>query len=171
MTANCAWTKQGKRAKMPIKIRFISGCSLKMLRFRQRYARPSPPFWPERPAGNKTHIHGWLNGRTDRASLHTSCQQSILIIRLIIKVNVQGSKVKVKVPTCVRATCHARRINYQRLTPYVPITAILHGNRSHFTAQYGSFHRAKWVRLKNDETHVGTHGPCVRATFRLTVDN
>ena len=66
----------------------------------------------------------------------------------ILKVKVQCSKVKVKVPTCVRVTRHVSHIDNQRLTPCVPITAILHDNLTHFTAQYGSFHRAKWVRLK-----------------------
>ena len=70
----------------------------------------------------------------------------------ILKVKVQCSKVKVKVPTCVRITRHVSYIDNQRLTPCVPITAILHDNLTHFTAQYGSFHRAIWVRLKNDET-------------------
>ena len=85
--------------------------------------------------------------------------------------NVQSSKFKVKVPTCIRVTRHVSHIDNQRLTPCVPISAILHDNLTHFTAQYGSFHLIKWVRLKNDETHVRMHGPCVRATFRLTVDN
>ena len=47
----------------------------------------------------KTYMHGWLSGRTNRASLHASCQQSILIIRRILKVKVQWSKFKAKIPT------------------------------------------------------------------------
>ena len=66
----------------------------------------------------------------------------------ILKVKVQYSKVKVRVPTCTRATCHVRRIDYQRLTPCVPITAILHGNLTHFTAQYGPYYRAMWLILQ-----------------------
>ena len=42
------------------------------------------------------------SGRTDRASLHASCQQIILIKGLIIKVKVQCSNFKVKVPTCAQ---------------------------------------------------------------------
>ena len=53
---------------------------------------------------------------------------------LIIKVKGQGSKVKVKVPTCIRVTYHVSHIDNQRLTSCVSISPILHGNRSHFTA-------------------------------------
>ena len=66
----------------------------------------------------------------------------------ILKVKVQYSKVKVRVPTCIRATCHIRRIDYQRLTPYVSISAILHDNLTHFTAQYGPYYRAMWLILQ-----------------------
>ena len=89
-----------------------------------------------------------LSGRTSRASLHASCLQTILIIGLIIKVKVQCSKVKVKVPTCIRATCHVRRIDYQRLTPCVAISTILHGNLTHFTVQYGPYYCAMWLILQ-----------------------
>ena len=87
----------------------------------------------------ETNARSVLSGRTDRASLHASCLQIILIIGLILKVKVQCSKVKVKVPTCVRVTRQVSHIDNQRLIPYVPITAILHDNLTHFTAQYGSF--------------------------------
>ena len=90
----------------------------------------------------------FLSGRTSRASLHASCLQIILIIGLILKVKLQCSKVKVKVPTCTRAACHVRRIDYQRLTPCVAISATLHGNLTHFTAQYGPYYRAMWLRLQ-----------------------
>ena len=66
----------------------------------------------------------------------------------ILKVKVQCSKVKVKVPTCVRAIRHIRCIDYQRLTPCVAISTILHGNLAHFTAQYGSYYRAMWLILQ-----------------------
>ena len=46
-------------------------------------------------------LHSQRNGRTDRASLHASCLQIIFIIRLILKVKVQCSMFKVKVPTCL----------------------------------------------------------------------
>ena len=72
----------------------------------------------------------------------------------IIKVKVQGSKFKVKVPTCIRTTCHVRHIDNQRLTPFVPITAILHDNLTHFTAQYGPFRTLKWLRLRGNMGHI-----------------
>ena len=95
-----------------------------------------------------------LRGRTSRASLHVSCLQIIFIIGLIIKVNVQSSKFKVKVPICVRVTRHVSHIDNQRLTTYVPITAILHDNLTHFTAQYGSFRTLKWLRLRGNMGHI-----------------
>ena len=66
----------------------------------------------------------------------------------ILKVKVLCSKVKVKVPTCVRAIRHIRRVDYQRFTPCVSISAILHGNLTHFTAQYGPYYRAMWLILQ-----------------------
>ena len=94
------------------------------------------------------NARGVLSGRTSRASLHASCLQTIFIIGLILKVKGQGSNFKVKVPTCTRATCHVGRIDYQRLTPCVPITAILHGNLTYFTVQYDPYYRAMWLRLQ-----------------------
>ena len=96
----------------------------------------------------EANARGVLSGRTARASLHASCLQIIFIIGLILKVKVQGSKVKVKVPTCIRTACHVRRIDYQRLIPYVAILAILHDNLTYFTVQYGPYYRAKWLRLQ-----------------------
>ena len=72
----------------------------------------------------------------------------------IIKVKAQCSKVKVKVPTCVRVTRHVSHIDNQRLTPCVPITAILHDNLTHFTAQYGPFRTLKWLRLRGNMGHI-----------------
>ena len=95
-----------------------------------------------------------LSGRTARASLHASCLQIIFIIGLILKVKVQGSKFKVKVPTCIRMTRHVSHIDNQRLTPCVPISAILHGNLTHFTFQYGSFPVTKWLRLRGNMEHI-----------------
>ena len=60
----------------------------------------------------------------------------------IIKVKLQYSKFKVKVPTYIRATHYIRRIDYQRLTPRVSISAISPCNMADFTAQYGPFYRA-----------------------------
>ncbi len=95
------------------------------------------------------NARGLRSGRTSRASLHASCLQIIFIIGLFIKVKVQCSKVKVKVPTCVRVTRQVSHIDNQRLIPYVPIIAILHDNLTHFTAQYGSFHLMK-VHIKSE---------------------
>ena len=95
-----------------------------------------------------------MSGRTSRASLHASCLQIIFIIRLILKVKVQCSKFKVKVPTCVRVTRHVGHIDNQRLTTCVPITAILHDNLTHFTAQYGPFRTLKWPRLCGNMGHI-----------------
>ncbi|EHO68678.1 hypothetical protein HMPREF9944_01932 [Segatella maculosa OT 289] len=95
-----------------------------------------------------------LSGRTGRASLHASYLQIIFIIRLILKVKVQCSKVKVKVPTCVRVTRQVSHIDNQRLTPCVSITAISHDNLTHFIAQYGSFCTLKWLRLHGNMEHI-----------------
>ena len=46
------------------------------------------------------NARGLWSGRTSRASLHASCLQIIFIIGLILKVKLQCSKFKVKVPTC-----------------------------------------------------------------------
>ena len=54
----------------------------------------------------------------------------------IIKVKLQCSKFKVKVPTCIRVTRHVSHIDYQRLTPCVSISAISPRNMADFTAQY-----------------------------------
>ena len=72
----------------------------------------------------------------------------------IIKVKVQCSKVKVKVPTCVRVTHYVGHIDNQRLTPCVPITAILHDNLTHFTAQYDPFRTLKWLILCANMGHI-----------------
>ena len=66
----------------------------------------------------------------------------------ILKFKGQCSKFKVKVPTCIRADSHVRHIHYQRLTPCVPIIAILYGNLTHFTAQYAPYYRAMWLILQ-----------------------
>ena len=100
------------------------------------------------------NARGLLRGRTSRASLHASCLQIIFIIGLILKVKVQGSKFKVKVPTCIRVTYHVSHIDNQRLTSCVPITAILYDNLTHFTAQYGSFRTLKWLILRANMGHI-----------------
>ena len=67
---------------------------------------------------NESEWYVCLDGRTSRASLHASCLQIILIIGLILKVKVQCSKFKAKVPTyawainlftCLRVNC---QLNY-----------------------------------------------------------
>ena len=45
-------------------------------------------------------------------------------------------------------------IDNQRLTPCVAISAILHDNLTHFTAQYGSFRTLKWLRLRGNMGHI-----------------
>ena len=72
----------------------------------------------------------------------------------IIKVKLQCSRSKAKVPTCVRVTHYVSHIDNQRLTPCVPISAILHDNLTHFTAQYGSFCTLKWLRLRGNMGHI-----------------
>ena len=71
------------------------------------------------------------------------------------------------VPTYIRINRKVIQIENQRLTSCVSISPILSRNMAHFTVQSHPFHHAKWVRLKNDETHVGTHGSCVHSVFQL----
>ena len=100
-----------------------------------------------------------LSGRTSRASLHASCLQIIFIIGLIIKVKLQYSKFKVKVPTCIRTAFHIRHIDYQRLTPCVTISAILRPNLTHFTAQNGPYYRTMWLILQRHSCYYAFQYP------------
>ena len=107
----------------------------------------------------ETNTRSVLSGRTGRASLHASCLQIIFIIRLILKVKVLCSKVRVKVPTCIRITRHVSHIDNQRLTPYVSISAILHGNLTYFTVQYDPYYRAMWLILQRHSCYYAFQYP------------
>ena len=50
----------------------------------------------------------------------------------ILKVKVQGSKFKIKVPTCAQSILDSIHFDNQQLTPCVPISAILVCKMSHF---------------------------------------
>ena len=52
-------------------------------------------------------------------------------------------------------------IDYQRLETRVLILAILHGNLSHFAAQYNPYCTVKWVRLESHRADFETsHASC-----------
>ena len=50
----------------------------------------------------------------------------------IIKIKVQGSKFKIKVPTCAQSILGSIHFDNQQLTPCVPISAILVCKMGHF---------------------------------------